>query len=69
MWIGTDTATMTTALTGHLKDSRDSEDPLPVEQFSLDTPAVCQQFVKFQIETWRSQGGGLQYFGVLQKVP
>ena len=69
MWVGTDKAAMTKVLTGHLKDSRYDQDPLPVEQRSLDTPAVCQQFLKFQIETWRSEGGGLQYFGVLQKVP
>merc|ERR1719510_2513211 len=45
-----------------LEDSRQQEDPLPVQKFSFSERAA--QFVKFNQISYYGHGGGLQYFAV-----
>ena len=45
-----------------LEDSRQQEDPLPVQTFSFSERTV--KFVKFNQISYYGKGGGLQYFAV-----
>ena len=48
---------------GELEDSRQQQDPLPLQTFSVQGYA---RFVKFHITSFHgTYGGGLQYFNVL----
>ena len=51
------------AASGELEDSRQQQDPLPLQTFSVQGYA---RFVKFHITSFHgTYGGGLQYFNVL----
>ena len=53
----------TEAVSGELEDSRQQQDPLPLQTFSVQGYA---RFVKFHITSFHgTYGGGLQYFNVL----
>ena len=67
VWVGSKQSELETrVLRASLPDSLHSRDPLPVERFALQTEAVCKQFVKLQVESWRGvhRTGGLQYFSI-----
>ena len=60
--VGNDQRELEIVLTASLADSRQDQDPLPLQQFALDTEAKDKRFVQFKIEEWWGRGGGLQYF-------
>ena len=60
--VGNDQRELEIVLTASLADSRQDRDPLPLQQFALDTEAKDKRFVQFKIEEWWGLGGGLQYF-------
>ena len=53
----------TEAVNGELEDSRQQQDPLPLQTFTF--PALAASFVKFQMSSYYGSSGGLQYFNVL----
>ena len=53
----------TEAVSGELEDSRQQQDPLPLQTFSFS--GVYARFVKFEITSCYDVWGGLQYFNVL----
>ena len=50
-------------LSGQLEDTQDMNDEVPTMNFSLDSPKLIR-FVKFQIDSFYGNGGGLQYLSV-----
>ena len=46
-----------------LEDSRQQNDPLPLQLIGLQTE-VTGQFIKFELLEWYGKGGGLQYFDI-----
>ena len=48
---------------GELEDSRQQEDPLPLQTFTFNP--ISARFVKFEITSFYGTGGGLQYFNVV----
>ena len=57
------TGPWTEVVSGELEDSRQQQDPLPLQTFTF--PALAASFVKFQITSYYGSSGGLQYFNVL----
>ena len=53
----------TEVLEEELEDSREQQDPLPLQTLDLSTE-VTARFVKFELLTWWGNGGGLQYFDI-----
>ena len=51
------------AVSGELEDSRQQQDPLPLQTFTFS--ALAARFVKFQMTSYYGSSGGLQYFNVL----
>ena len=51
------------AASGELEDSRQQEDPLPLQTFTFNP--ISARFVKFEITSFYGTGGGLQYFNVV----
>ena len=47
-----------------LEDSRQQNDPLPLQTFNFDP--VTARFAKFKLLTYWGNGGGLQYFTIKQ---
>ena len=47
-----------------LEDSREQQDPLPLQRIPLDT-AATGQFIKFEIMEWWGKGAGLQFFDII----
>ena len=45
-----------------LADSRNQENPLPLQAFSFET--VTAKFLKFEVLSWYGIGGGIQYFDI-----
>ena len=57
------TGPWTEVVSGELEDSRQQQDPLPLQTFSFS--GVYARFVKFEITSCYDVWGGLQYFNVL----
>eukprot|EP00092_Neocalanus_flemingeri_P026563 GFUD01028787.1.p1 GENE.GFUD01028787.1~~GFUD01028787.1.p1 ORF type:complete len:626 (+),score=118.16 GFUD01028787.1:104-1981(+) len=53
----------TQVLDTQLGDSRQQQDPLPLQMIALDTQTTAR-FVKLELLSWWGDGGGLQYFGI-----
>ena len=53
----------TEVYSGELEDSRQQQDPLPLQTFTFS--ALAARFVKFQMTSYYGSSGGLQYFNVL----
>ena len=49
-----------------LEDSRQQQDPLPLQIFPLDT-VTAAQFIKFELLAWYGGSGGLQFFDILRE--
>ena len=49
-----------------LDDSRQQQDPLPLQIFPLDT-VTAAQFIKFELLAWYGPSGGLQFFDILRE--
>ena len=64
--VGNDETELERVLTASLEDSRQDQDPLPLQQFALNTEAKDKRFVQFKIEEWWGHGGGLQYFSIVE---
>ena len=45
-----------------LNDSRNQDDPLPLQTFTFDFTA--SRYVKFKLLSFWGKGGGLQYFNI-----
>ena len=54
----------TQVLNTQLEDSRQQQDPLPLQLIELDVEEVTAQFVKFELLSWWGFGGGLIYFDI-----
>eukprot|EP00092_Neocalanus_flemingeri_P033056 GFUD01035950.1.p1 GENE.GFUD01035950.1~~GFUD01035950.1.p1 ORF type:complete len:521 (-),score=149.13 GFUD01035950.1:312-1874(-) len=50
-----------------LEDSRQQKDPLPLQNFALDTETTAQ-FLKFELVSWWGDYGGLQYFDIERQI-
>eukprot|EP00092_Neocalanus_flemingeri_P012747 GFUD01013736.1.p1 GENE.GFUD01013736.1~~GFUD01013736.1.p1 ORF type:complete len:403 (-),score=79.02 GFUD01013736.1:170-1258(-) len=57
----------TQVLDTQLEDSRQQQDPLPIQLIALDTKTTAQ-FVKFELLSWWGRGGGLMYFNIVDEV-
>ena len=53
----------TSVLETSLEDSRQQQDPLPLQVLRLQE-SVQAQFIKFDLLEWYGQGGGLQYLDI-----
>ena len=53
----------TSVLETSLEDSRQQQDPLPLQVLCLQE-SVQAQFIKFDLLEWYGQGGGLQYLDI-----
>ena len=49
-----------------LVDSRNQNDPLPLQKF--DFTLVTTRFVKFKLISFYGLGGGLQYFNIYHEI-
>ena len=59
----TESGPWTEVLEAELEDSRQQEDPLPLQLISLESE-VLAQFVKFEVLKCWGKGCGLQYFDI-----
>ena len=48
-----------------LEDSRSQADPLPAQEFLLES-SKAGRYVKFKLLSWHGSGGGLQYFEMIE---
>ena len=48
-----------------LEDSRSQADPLPAQEFLLES-SKAGRYVKFKMLSWHGSGGGLQYFEMME---
>ena len=48
-----------------LEDSRSQADPLPAQEFLLES-SKAGRYVKFKMLSWHGSGGGLQYFEMIE---
>ena len=53
----------TNVLETSLDDSRQQQDPLPLQILHLQR-TVLAQFIKFELLEWYGKGGGLQYLDI-----
>ena len=60
----TESGPWTKVLEYELEDSRQQEDPIPLQLIALDAGMQQAQFVKFELVSWWGNSGGLQYFDI-----
>ena len=47
-----------------LEDSRQQQDPQPLQLISLKDRNIMAQFIQFELLSWWGKGGGLEYFDI-----
>eukprot|EP00092_Neocalanus_flemingeri_P012265 GFUD01013221.1.p1 GENE.GFUD01013221.1~~GFUD01013221.1.p1 ORF type:complete len:589 (+),score=124.60 GFUD01013221.1:122-1768(+) len=63
----TNSGPWTQVLDTQLEDSRQQQDPLPIQIIAIDTKTTTQ-FVKFELVSWWGRGGGLMFFNIVDEV-
>ena len=59
----------TQVLDTQLVDSRQQQDPLPLQLIALDTGDTTAQFIKFELLSYWGRGAGLEYFDIQRTCP